>query len=493
VIDCRTLENVPAEKAFPGLLELAGWQALPPVFKTALTTQLSGTYNDVLRANGREDLLWSQIRNWGNAGMESGGQMTFDLAHHRIAFSPVQAALISNAIDPDCSATRKTSMFHYCYDTSLSADERWFYHGPNRGDLRVTVWDNMVWPPRHVGIMGEGLSSTGSYGWGSPPNTAADPVSGGALGNNNKSGAWTSSDNTRVYTSDSWYFDAKTWKPMGLMRDEKGKVIRCSKMNEVHFRGKDCVYFGQRYGFGRYKDPAKIFPPSTDKTPPAAIADLKAVVGEPAPRWAGGAIVVEVKFAWSPATDNEGVQRYAVWRDGELIGNCLGVNPGLDPVMSAEDQAEYEKQVGKFEPNTFKARYLEPGKTYKFEVEPIDFAQNRGPRTGIAVEVPPVSDEQRTTMVKARIEEIAARMGASRDKNVRGPCWQAIQELLAVHQVGKADALAVLDRVLSALEGEDRETLSLKAQIEKKRLELGGKPKLTPTTKAEAGTDALLE
>jgi hypothetical protein len=169
------------------------------------------------------------------------------------------------------------------------------------------------------------------------------------------------------------------------------------------------------------------------------------------------------------------VQRYAVWRDGELIGNCLGVNPGLDPVMSAEDQAEYERQVGKFEPNTFKARYLEPGKTYKFEVEPIDFAQNRGPRAAISVEVPGVSDAKRLALVKARIDQIVARASTNKtDRNIRNPCVEAILALLTTHKVAKVQSLAVLDRLAPLVEGEEREATILKVKIEAKRKELEG-------------------
>jgi hypothetical protein len=463
VLDTTTLKVIPITEAF-GLLDLAGWDVLPAEYKTF---RCNVSYMDTLHANGRENLFWSQVRNWKPPLTSMGGQMTFDVANRRVAFSPLNTAMVGNAIDPDRSSERKMAWFHYVYDNSISADERWFYHGTNQGDMRVTVWDNTIWPPRHVGILGEGLSSRKGYGG---PFTAEDPVSGGPLGNGNKSGAWTSSDCTRVYTSDSWYFDARSWKPMGLMRDEKGAIMRCSKMNEVHFRGKDCVYFGQRYGYGRYKEPEKIFPPSQDKTPPTAIAGLKAAVGAPAPRWAGGTIVVEVKLTWSPATDNEGVQRYAVWRDGELIGNGLGVNPALDPVMSLEDQAEYEKQVGKFEPNSFKARYLEPGKSYTFEVEPIDFAQNRGPRATISVEVPAVSDEQRLALVKARIEKITARATAGKnDKNILGPCVEAILALLDTHPVAKDAALAILDRLAPLVDGEDWHAKQGKAKIEAKR------------------------
>jgi hypothetical protein len=135
--------------------------------------------------------------------------------------------------------------------------------------------------------------------------------------------------------------------------------------------------------------------------------------------------VVEVKLTWSPATDNEGVQRYAVWRDGELVGNCLGVNPAVDPWVSAADQAEFERQARKSEPNTFKAWYLEPGKACKFEIEPIDFAQNRGPPTVISVEVPALPDDKRLALVKARIEEIATRVGANKN-DICGPCVEAV-------------------------------------------------------------------
>jgi hypothetical protein len=472
VLDTSTLKVAPMTEVF-GLLDLAGWDGLPAECKTLRCANSGrGAYNDTLHANGREDRFWSQVRYRKSPMTSMGGQMTFDVANRRVAFSPVNEAMIGNALDPDDSQVRPCWHFHYVYDNSISVDERWFYHGANQGDLRVTVWDNTVWPPRHVGIMGEGLCSGGNTGW-SFMNARKDPVSGGWVGNGNKSGAWSSADNTRVYTSDSWYFCPRTWNPMGLMRDDKGQVIRCSKMNEVYFRGKDCVYFGQRCGFGRYKEPEKIFPPSNDKTPPTAIGNLKAEVGEPSPRWAGGAIVVEVKLAWPPATDDEGVQRYAVWRDGELIGNCLGVNPGLDPVMRAEDQAEYEKQAGRFEPNTFKARCLEPGKTYRFEVEPIDFAQNRGPRAAISVDAPAVSDEKRMALVKARIEEIAARATENRnDKNIRNPCVEAILALLTTHKVAKAEALAVLDRLAPLAEGDDRDAKALKAKIEAKRKEL---------------------
>ena len=466
VLDTATLKVVPMTEAF-GLLDLAGWDVLPAEYKTFKSNT---SYNDTLRANGREDLFWSQVRNWRPPLTSMGGQMTFDVANRRVAFSPVNAGMIGNAIDPDCARERKTAWFHYVYDNSISADERWFYHGPNQGDMRVTVWDNTVWPPRHVGIMGEGLSSRKGYGG---PFTAEDPVSGGPLGNGNKSGAWTSLDNTRVYTSDSWYFDAKTWKPMGLMRGEKGQVIRCSKMNEVYFRSKDCVHFGQRYGYGRFQEPAKVFPPSTDKTPPTAIAGLKATVGEPAPRWAGGAIVVAVKLTGSAATDNEGVQRYAIWRDGELIGNCLGVNPGIDPVMSPEDQAEYERQAGPFEPNSFKARYLEPGKTYKFEVEPIDFAQNRGPRSAITVEVPAVSDDRRLALVRERLAYLVERALAHKtDRDITTACVTAAMGLVALHRPPPAEVLAALDRLGPLAAGDDREAQAIKRLRDMKRKEL---------------------
>jgi hypothetical protein len=263
-----------------------------------------------------------------------------------------------------------------------------------------------------------------------------------------------------------------------MLRNDQGAVIRSVKMMEVHFRGKDIVYVADRES-GFYTDPRKVFTPPSDRICPSGVSDLKAAVGEPAPRWAGGAITVEVRLTWSPATDNEGVQRYAVWRDGVLIGNCLGVNPAVDPVMSPEDQAEYEKQAGKFEPNTFKARYLEPGKTYKFEVEPIDFAQNRGPRTALSVEVPAVPDEKRLELVKARMEQIIARATANKNDKVNRakilvPCVEAILTLLTTHKVAKAEALPVLDRLAPLAEGDDRDAKALKAKIEAKRKELEG-------------------
>jgi len=114
VVETSTLEVIPIEKAFPGLLELVGWENLP----SAMKVLRSGNYNDVLRANGREDVLWSQVRAFRLPGLESGGQMTFDLANNRVGFSPVNAAMISNAIDPDCSQMRKVCMFHYVYDNT---------------------------------------------------------------------------------------------------------------------------------------------------------------------------------------------------------------------------------------------------------------------------------------------------------------------------------------------------------------------------------------
>jgi hypothetical protein len=462
VVDAETLNGVPLEERF-GLRALKGWDALPMLEEER---DLRATWSNV-SCNGAETLMWRQchpIARWQKyPQMRTGGTIYCDVANGRVAYAPLNEEIVQNAQSPGRSQRIETITMHTGYDQVLSPDERWFYHGPARGDARVTVWDNTVWPPRHVGIMGEGLSST--------PQT--DPVSGAKICCGNKAGAWMSGDGSIVYTSDSWYFDTRTWKPLGLMRNDKGKVIRCTKMNEVHFRGKDCVFFGQRVGFGRYKDPAKIFPPSADKTPPAAVGDLKAMVGDPAPRWARGAVVVEAKLTWSPATDNEGVQRYAVWRDDELIGNCLGVNPGLDPAMSAEDQADYEKQAGKFEPNTFKARYLEPAKTYRFEIEPIDFAQNRGPRAALHVEVPAVSDEKRMALVTARIEEILARATANAaDRKIAVPCASAILELLAVHRLAQAEALAVLNRLAPLAQGDDRDAKALKAKIEAKRKEL---------------------
>ena len=211
-----------------------------------------------------------------------------------------------------------------------------------------------------------------------------------------------------VFTSDSWYFDARTWKPLGLLRNEDGEIIRCSKMNEVHFRGKDCVYFGQRWGFGRYREPAKIFPPSADKVPPSAAGALTAAVSKPEARWCGGDVVVSVELHWQPASDDGGVQRYAVYRDGELIGNCLGNNPG-DPVLSEADAAVFRPQVGEVKPNHFTARYLKPGRRYRFEIEPIDFAQNRGPRSRLDVDVPPIDAVTEDAIVRAWAERVLAR------------------------------------------------------------------------------------
>jgi hypothetical protein len=121
--------------------------------------------------------------------------------------------------------------------------------------------------------------------------------------------------------------------------------------------------------------------------------------------------------------------------------------------MSPEDQVEYQKQAGKLEPNTFKARYLAAGKTYKFEIEPIDFAQNRGPRTAISVEVPAVSEDARLALVNARIDQIIARATADKDKAVRPACVSAVQELLTNHRIEKEKALEIRKRLEPLMEG----------------------------------------
>jgi hypothetical protein len=267
--------------------------------------------------------------------------------------------------------------------------------------------------------MGEGLSSE----------PQVDPISGEKIGCHNKSGAWVFADGRIVFTSDSWYFDARTWKPLGLLRNEHGQVIRCSKMNEVHFRGKDCVYFGQRWGFGRYREPAKIFPPSTDKTPPTAAHALTASISKPEARWSGGDVLVSVELNWKPAADNDGVQRYAIYRDGELIGNCLGKNPG-DPVLSEADAAVFRSQVGELKENAFTARYLRPGARHRFEIESVDFAQNRGPRSAIEVALPAIAPAAEDALVHAWAERIAKRAAQAPDAETRQQCREALTSWL---------------------------------------------------------------
>jgi hypothetical protein len=423
VFDTVTGKAIPLADAYPVIREL-DWSSVPELYRRFEALHVVRAY----QANGAEDLLWSQLRN-GPRGQPrdpktaDGGLILLDLKNRRAAVATLEPALLNNAVEP--GRTKKHHFASYAdnsiywyghgYCAALSPDERWFYHGNFEGDFRVIVWDNSFWPPRPVGIMGEGLSSE----------PQVDPVSGDTIGCHNKSGAWVSADGRIVFTSDSWYFDARTWKPLGLMRNEHGQIIRCSKMNEVHFRGNDCVYFGQRWGFGRYREPSKIFPPSTDKTPPTAARALTASVSTPEARWSGGDVVVSVALNWKPATDNDGVQRYAVYRDGERIGNCLGKNPG-DPVLSEADAVVVRAQVGEVKENSFTARYLKPGQRYRFEVEPIDFAQNRGPRIALDVNVPSVDPQTEDALVKTWAERILARAKQTQAKE----CAEALTEWL---------------------------------------------------------------
>jgi len=376
--------------AFDSLDDFKGWWGEPiPTFPP---------FNAGVIPNGSETVLAVQLWKGKAAGLQF-----FDLVSKRTVLVGLDCPLMHHSVLPG-PLIRMRGLTIPCqfqgYQPVFSADEQWVYLGSQHRHHRVCVFDNSTWPPRFVGVMGRGLTCRQSK----------DPVSGLTIGGTNKGGAWPSADGSIVYTSDSWYFDTRTWKPMGMFRNEHGKAIRCTKFQEIHFRGEDVVYVGERYGFGRYKEPQKVFPPSTDTTPPSGISDLQAATGEPYARWASGAVVANITLSWKPATDDTGIQRYAVYRDGDLIGNCLGVNPGIDPVMSPEDQAEYERQVGKFQPNTFVARYQEPGNTYRFEVEPIDFAQNRGPRTAVEVAVPAVEDATAERLVRTWAETVIAKV-----------------------------------------------------------------------------------
>lgn len=420
--DVESSRELPLASLFPRLASM-DWSGVPERFRLFYSLDVATHYS----VNGAGDFLWSQVRNSvrrsGGGPNLDGGLVFLDLPQGRSALVPLHAPLLENAVDSDRSRfhrwtpwdDRSVNLFGIGYVAAISPDERWLYHGTYAGDFKVIVWDNTVWPPRMVGVMGEGLASE----------TETDPVSGGAIGCRNKSGAWVSADGRIVFTSDSWYFDARTWKPLGLMRNDAGKIIRCAKMNEVHFRGSDCVYFGQRFGYGRYREPAKIFPPSTDKTPPTAVSGLTASVSKPEARWSGGDVVASVELNWKPATDNDGVQRYAVYRDGELIGNCLGKNPG-DPMLSEADAAVFRAQVGEVKENSFTARYLKPGQRYRFEVEPIDFAQNRGPRVVLDVAVPPIETQAEDALIKAWAERIFARAKETQAKE----CVEALNDWL---------------------------------------------------------------
>ena len=370
--------------AFDSLDDFEGWWGKPiPTFPP---------FNAGVIPNGAETVLAVQLWKGKAAGLQF-----FDLVSKRTVLVDLDCPLLHHSALP---GPMKRLYGFQGYQPVLSADEQWVYLGNEHHHHRVCVFDNSTWPPRFVGVMGSGLTSKQDK----------DPIWGLTVGCRNKGGAWPSADGSIVYTSDSRYFDTGTWKPMGMFRNEDGRAIRCTKFQEVHFRGEDAVYVGERYGFGRYKEPQKVFPPPTDKTPPSGIYDLEAAVDEPSARRANGTVVAAVHLSWSPATDNEGVQRYAVYRDGDLIGNCLGVNPDIDPVMSPEDQAEYERQVGKFQANTFVARYQEPGRTYRFEVEPIDFAQNRGPRTAFEVAVPAVEEATAERLVRTWAETVIAKV-----------------------------------------------------------------------------------
>jgi hypothetical protein len=464
--DIETSRERPLASLFPQLARM-DWSGVPDRFRQFYSLDVATHYS----VNGAGDFLWSQVRNSarrsGGAASVDGGLVFLDLRERRSALVPLYAPLLENAVEPDRSrfhrwndwSDQSVNLFGIGYVATMSPDERWLYHGTYAGDFKVIVWDNTVWPPRTVGVMGEGLSSEREM----------DPLSGNMIGCRSKSGAWVSADGRIVFTSDSWYFDTRTWKPMGLMRNDAGKIIRCAKMNEVHFRGKDCVYFGQRFGYGRYREPATIFPPSADKTPPTEASALTAAMSKPEARWSGGDVVVSVELHWEPATDNEGVQRYAVYRDGELIGNCLGRNPG-DPVLSATDAAVFREQVGKVKENSFIARYLKPGKRYRFEIEPVDFAQNLGPRIGLDVAVPALDALAEDALVKAWAERILARAREVRKDPGKAEqsyqCMEALADWIEHKHGSRTWANAVLRRGMEYLVPDDKREQALRTRIE---------------------------
>ncbi|MBM4093632.1 MAG: EF-hand domain-containing protein, partial [Planctomycetes bacterium] len=216
--DTATGKAIPLADAYSALREL-DWGSVPALYRRFEALHVTRAY----QANGAEDLLWSQIRN-GPKGeprdplTAKGGLILLDLKHRRAGLATLEPALLNNAVDPDRSKKHRFSgwlddsvyWYGHGYCAALSPDERWFYHGNFEGDFRVIVWDNSSWPPRPVGILGEGLSSE----------SQVDPVSGGKIGCHNKGGAWISADGRIAFTSDSWYFDTRTWKPLGLLRNE---------------------------------------------------------------------------------------------------------------------------------------------------------------------------------------------------------------------------------------------------------------------------------
>jgi chitodextrinase len=77
-----------------------------------------------------------------------------------------------------------------------------------------------------------------------------------------------------------------------------------------------------------------------------------------------------VELAWSASSDDDGVAKYEVWRDGLLVGTA-----------SSAGFADLD---------------VAPDTTYAYAVQPVDFAGNRGEISETATATTPVSDEIRT-------------------------------------------------------------------------------------------------
>ncbi len=97
--------------------------------------------------------------------------------------------------------------------------------------------------------------------------------------------------------------------------------------------------------------------------------------------------------------------------------------------LGEADAAVFRAQVGEVKQNSFTARYLKPGQTYRFEVEPIDFAQNRGPRCRLDVVVPPIEPATEDALVRAWAERILAR-AATGPAEHRRDCAAALTDWL---------------------------------------------------------------
>ncbi len=148
-------------------------------------------------------------------------------------------------------------------------------------------------------------------------------------------------------------------------------VVRClygnvCKALDENFRRVDCTLWPKKLGQA---------PESDDRTPPTWPADGARLSAE----CKDGRVVLR----WSPATDNEAIYGYQVFRSEHV-----GATPGRDVLPRPLGHHASVRAAS----TRYEDTMVLPGATYRYAVRPYDMAGNRGPMTAtVEVVVPHIA------------------------------------------------------------------------------------------------------